>query len=53
MNFRPIEQVVIKSDFQWNAYGTWTEDAPHFWDADFWNGDHGGFSYLAALSYMF
>jgi hypothetical protein len=53
LNFRPIEQVVIKSDFQFNAYGTWTRDAPHFWNGEFWDGSRGGFSYLAALSYMF
>ena len=57
LNFRPIEQVVIKSDFQWNAHGVdGVRKAPHFFQRAFYEDRVGGFlfdSYVASIAYLF
>ena len=57
LNFRPIEQVVIKSDFQWNAYGQdGLRNAPQLFQKAFYKDRVGGFlfdSYVASVAYMF
>jgi len=57
LNFRPIEQVVFKSDFQWNAQGQdGIRKAPHFFQRAFYEDRVGGFlfdSYVASIAYLF
>lgn len=57
LNFRPIEQVVLKSDFQWNAQGIdGVRKAPQVFQGGFWDDRTAGFlfdSYVASIAYLF
>lgn len=57
INFRPIQALVFKSDFQWNSYGTdLVKDAPDVWQSGFWDDRDAGFafdSYIASVAYLF
>lgn len=57
LNFRPIEQVAVKFDFQWNAQGQdGVRKAPHFFQGDFYEGRAGGFlfdSFVASIAYLY
>jgi hypothetical protein len=57
INFRPISQFVVKSDFHWNSKGTdLKKDAPEAWQKQFWKGRGWGFApdgYIASVAYLF
>lgn len=56
LNLRPVEQLVVKSDFQWNSHGDDEGRAPEIWSSDFWEGRDGEFlfdSYVASVAYLY
>lgn len=51
-NFRPVEQVVIKNDWQFNSKGVEDVSAPaEFWNGDFWSGKN--MRYVSSVAYLF